>query len=671
MNGQILNNRYKINKIIGTGGMSIVYEGYDTVLNREVAIKILKDNFVEGEESLDRLKIEASASASIIDENIVSIYDVAQTEINGKTIEYIVMEKIDGRTLKEIIVDEAPLDYKRIVNYAMQITKALQTAHLHGIVHRDIKPANILITKEDKVKVLDFGIARVSKEATITYTSSILGTVHYISPEQAKGQQTDSRSDLYSLGVLVYEMATGKVPFDGESPVSIAVKHIQEQPLLLTDVDENINKDFAYLVDRLLSKNPEDRYKTASNLLSDLNRLRNGNTLDLNLPYIDDNSDTIKQSSKEIEKKTRNKYKSKPIVEQEKKEEKRNNKIITISLIVLGIAVLMFGLVNIINSYINQEQEQNLITVPSVVDISEDQAVSRLKELGLNVSIKERVYDDTIIEGNVIAQSIKTNTNVDTGTNVELTISRGKELVRVPNIVGYDLENVEELVQEYGFELGGRTTEQSDEPQGQIISQTPRDGEMAERGSAINIVLSSGPNEETVQVPNVRGYSQNVALNTIREAGLVIRDIDQQSSDEIEENEVISQSIYPGTEVEIGTEISIVVSTGPETETETETEIETETETETERETETETETETDVELQEQEYIFNISIPKSEADTFNVQIIDKATGEIVYNEDLDKNSADGNGNIPVRIMHEQDSEFRVLYDGEEVSLDYE
>lgn len=556
MEGKLLNNRYEIRKIIGTGGMAIVYDGYDNVLSREVAIKILKDTFVNSEQFVDKLQMEAQASASINDDNIVSIYDAATTEINGKIIEYIVMEKVKGQTLRDIIKKEAPLSLDKIINYSLQISKALQTAHRHGLVHRDIKPANILITEDDKVKVTDFGIARVSSDATLTYTSSILGTVHYISPEQAKGQIIDERSDLYSLGVVLYEMATGKVPFDGESPVSIAVKHIQEKPTPVVELNKEIGEDFSNLISKLLEKKPEDRYKTASNLLIDLNRIKDGQKLDIAL------SDTLKLNTQNIKNESRKvSYSKKPKIVEKVEDKKRNYFAITsISLI------LIFGLFYVVytlsGEFIKQTEEQNYVNMPSLLDVNEDVARKKIEELGLSANIIGRVYDDNIINGNVISQSIPSGTKVKKGAVVDLNISRGKELVTVPDIRGFDVQNVEQILKDKHLKINERTTEKSDAPKNQIIKQIPEAGTKVEKGSKIDIVLSTGPDETKVIVPNLIKLRQNLAISTIRDAGLIPGKISSEYSDIIPEGDVIYQSIEPSVEVEQGTTIDIVISIG-------------------------------------------------------------------------------------------------------------
>ena len=315
MDNIILGNRYKLQDLIGVGGMAKVYKATDRLLQRDVAIKILKDQYAEDEEFVKKFSNEALSAARLTHVNIVSVYDIGEDLIEGKKVHYIVMEYVDGETLKDKIDRDKVLSNHDIVDYSIQIAQALNQAHLSNIIHRDIKPQNILMDKYGLLKVTDFGIARVSTNATITYTSSILGTVHYISPEQAKGKFVDEKSDLYSLGVVMYEMATGKVPFDADNSVGIAVMHIQDEPEDPIKLNKNLSPRLNDIIMKLLQKDPQERFKNAKELI----RALEDDSYDIGYIRKDDTA-KIQKVEDDISQTT-----FIPVVEKKKKNKKKKN----------------------------------------------------------------------------------------------------------------------------------------------------------------------------------------------------------------------------------------------------------------------------------------------------------------------------------------------------------
>lgn len=561
MKGAILNKRYKLNEVIGTGGMAKVYDAFDMMLERNVAIKVLKSQFVDTDDFLSKFKTEATSAASLSDENIVAIYDVGSEILNDDKVEYIVMEKIEGTTLKDIIDESAPLSDEKIISYGKQIALALQAAHRKGVVHRDIKPANIMINEDDKVKVTDFGIARVSSDATIAYTSSILGTVHYISPEQVKGQAIDNRSDLYSLGVVLYEMATGDVPFDADTPVSIAIKHIQDEPLMVTEINSDIDPNIANIINKLLKKDAVDRYQTSAELIRDLDNYRD-------LSFANNDRTTQKFNGvKNVIKAEQVNYKTKAttsnVAVETKNKENRLRKIFNIVFIAAIAFLLAMLLYFYLKSVAQVKNTPEMVAVPNLIDYSEENAFSKLEELNLVPVIDERIHDTKIQKGYVTNQSVNPQVEVTEGTEVRLTISKGAEVVTVPRLTSFTLEVAKDLINQENLGEGGTTYENSDKTAGVVIGQFPEAYSSVNAGTPVDLVVSSGPKIETVEVPNLEGQELSVALETLRTRDLIPGSVTQDYSDK-PENIIIFQSIAPGESVDKGTAVNLVVSRGVE-----------------------------------------------------------------------------------------------------------
>ncbi|MFR7544882.1 MAG: Stk1 family PASTA domain-containing Ser/Thr kinase [Clostridia bacterium] len=558
LEGKILGNRYEIIEKIGNGGMATVYKSKDRVLNRYVAVKILRDEFTTDEEFIKRFRIEAQSAASLTHPNIVSIFDVG----NEGNLYYIVMELIKGKTLKEIITEEnGPLPWKWSLNVVTQIASALETAHKNNIVHRDIKPHNIIITEDGIAKVTDFGIAKAVSNSTITAFGTTIGSVHYFSPEHARGGFTDAKSDLYSLGVVMYEMLTGKVPFDADTPVSVALKHMQEKPVEPKELNENIPQVVNDIIMKAMQKDINLRYQSATEMVKDLNTaLKNP---DENFVHIGNNVGAATQriSTQEIAEAERRANEK-----NNKGKEKKSNKFLEfikkhkVASAILGAILLFFiafgatmGIVEIANP--------NEVQIPDLVNKTEEEAEQILKDSKLKLVVKSEEYDENIEKGKIISQdpTYKENYKIKEHSEISVIISKGTEKVDVPNVVGKTKEEAEKELKDAG--LVPEIIEENDEKveAGIVLSQDPEDGENVNKGSKVKLVVSKGSAIVKVEVPSLVGKNEQEAKALLAEAGLkanIINDEDDSKNDGV----VLRQSKEAGTQVQEGTTITITVN---------------------------------------------------------------------------------------------------------------
>ena len=558
----LLDNRYEIIKEIGVGGMAKVYRAKDRLLGRFVAIKVLKDQYAEDDEFAKKFENEAQSAARLSHINIVNVYDIGKDMLNGKLIQYIVMEYVEGETLKDLIDREKVLENHDIIDYSTQIAQALKSAHDSGIVHRDIKPQNILIDKFGLCKVTDFGIARVSSNATITYTSSILGTVHYISPEQAKGKIVDLKSDLYSLGAVMYEVATGKVPFDADNSVGIAVMHIQDDPAPPRELNPNLSKHLNYIIMKLLKKDPTERFQNATELIEALDdeSLVRGEEI-----YEDTARIPIVVPKKEKEVYHNDYEEEKESVYVSAGEEKVKNKKKKNPIKVWPLAFLAFILVAAVY-FFNNRMNSDEIEVPTVVNLTEEQAVSQLERRGFRANISRNAESDEYEKGKVMSQDPEASTKAKKGTIVNLVISSGRE-VKVPQLKNMNLSQAEETLKEMGLKLGTTSTDYSNSVEKDlVIRQDPSSGSSVQAGTEVNLVISVGKEDttENVKVGNYIGMAEQDAINSARNNGLRVRNVDYQYSSNTEKGLVMSQSIGSGTEVAEDSAIDFVISLGEE-----------------------------------------------------------------------------------------------------------
>ncbi|KRU23949.1 Stk1 family PASTA domain-containing Ser/Thr kinase [Clostridium botulinum] len=570
MIGTKLGNRYELLEKVGEGGMATVYKAKCHYLNRFVAIKILKEQFCSDKEFVEKFKREATSVASLSDNNIVNIYDVG----SENNIHYIVMEYVDGKTLKELIVEKGKIDPKETVRISKQIASALVCAHRNNIIHRDIKPHNILVTKEGIVKVTDFGIAKASNSATITNSSKVMGSAHYFSPEQAKGSFVDSRTDIYSLGIVMYEMLVGKVPFDGESPVSVAVKHIQNEVVAPKEIDGKIPEGLNSLVLKCLEKNPVKRYQTIKNLEEDLARIENNENILNGSSNISENdvtrvmdtaviNDKIKEMAQNDEyEEDDDEYEEDEYEDEEDEIEdkkKRSNKGKTNKKLILGIAMaVLFLVVGSVSAYLAfNKAGGKKVEVPNVVGLTKEEAEKVLSEKKLKLVVAQKVKNEKK-EGTIIESYPKSGEKVAENSEVRVSISSGNVVV-VPNLKGMELEAAKKAIQDLKLKVGNVKYEFNDNvAAGKVISQTPDiDAELKE-GEEISLVISNGPEIKYSTVPNLIGKSIDGAQNALANAGLSMGGSKAIiTEDQSLDGQVASQSIGAGQSIKQGSSVSI------------------------------------------------------------------------------------------------------------------
>lgn len=554
LEGKLLGNRYEIIEKIGNGGMATVYKATDKVLKRYVAVKILRDEFTTDEEFIKRFEVEAQSAARLTHGNIVSIYDVG---VDGN-LYYIVMELIQGKTLKEIIIEEkGPLPWKWSVNVAIQIASALEMAHRNNIIHRDIKPHNIIITEDGVAKVTDFGIAKAVSNSTITAFGTTIGSVHYFSPEHARGGFTDAKSDLYSLGVVMYEMLTGKVPFDADTPVSVALKHMQEEPEEPIEINPNLPSSINKIVMKALQKDATLRYQSATEMLMDLKKaLKNPEgdfveELDYDATARTQKIDT--RAYDNIEKKSKNGKKENKFVKFIKE---HKNLSVFIGLILLF--VLSLGGTMLVLNITNPPE----VSMPNVVGMSKEEAQQEVEKAKLKFEITKEEYDKEVPEGYIISQEPKYMekfNKVKEGSTVSVVVSKGQEKAIVPNVKGKEKTEAIQLIEE--AKLKAEVVEETSKTvqEGYVISQEIEPETEAFAGDTIKIHVSTGTGIKQVTVVGVVGQTQEVAKKTLEGLGLkvVISNEEDTSKDN---GVVLKQSIETGKVVDEGTSITITVN---------------------------------------------------------------------------------------------------------------
>ena len=597
--GVVLGKRYEILGRVGSGGMADVYKGKDHKLNRFVAIKVLKSDYRTDEVFIRKFLSEAQAAAGLMHPNVVNVYDVGQ----DRGLYYMVMELVEGITLKDYIEKKGKLSPKETVSISIQMVTGLQAAHNQHIVHRDIKPQNIIISKDGKVKVTDFGIARATT-STQTISTSVMGSVHYTSPEQARGGVVDQKSDIYSIGITMYEMVTGHVPFDGDSTVTVALKHLQEEITSPADEVPDLPYSLECIIMKCTQKNPAMRYHDCASLLLDLKRSLvdpDGDFVVIgNKGNVDDR--TVVMSTEEINEVQRRRYPNddddydddedydrdgeddddeddddRRYRDRDRGRRKNNvnsdtKRIMKVLMIVAGVvvALLILFLVGNAAGFFSGpglvQNEQEMVKVPDLRGMKEEEARKELEGTDLGMKVEnERQPSNQYEEGEIMSQDPAADTEVAKNSTITVVISSGEEakMVKVPNIVDRTEEEAEKSLQAAKLTVVHGEAQFSDEIEaGRVISSDPEAGTEVEEGTEVTIVISLG--KDQAKVPELRNKSASEAEAALKDAGLA-GSASEEYSDSVEAGLVISQSIDAGEKVDKGTTVSYVVSKGPET----------------------------------------------------------------------------------------------------------
>ena len=588
---ELLGGRYEVGELLGRGGMAEVHRGFDTRLGRPVAIKMLRSDLARDATFLSRFRREAQSAAALNHASIVAVYDHGEdhlyTESGGATfnIPYIVMEYVDGRTLREILTDRGQLEPYDAVRVMESVLDALAYSHRQGIVHRDIKPANVMIGEDGVVKVMDFGIARAMADAnaTVTATSAVIGTAQYLSPEQAQGHSVDARSDLYSAGCMLFELLTGRPPFMGDSPVSIAYQHVGEAPVPPSRYAEAVSDDLDAVVLHSLEKPRDERYQDATEFRADLQAVRLGRPVSVAarssaaalagaagvalasgagateaIPAAGSAlSDQTSAYDAPVAAHTPPPGDDDTLTRRERAEEERERSpgkwILLIVAVLAALGLLVFGLVN----YFGGDSVPQ-VTVPSVVGAPEDSAKAQLTRVGFQVETLVAA-DDTVPEGEVVSQNPQGGRTADKGSTVRITVSGGPNNVEVPDLTGRTLDDAKQLLSDLTLSLG--TVTEKDDPQaekGQVLSSDPSAGVGVKPGTRINLVVASGK----VEVPNVKGLTLDEAALALQKVGLGYEKVTKEDANATPDT-IIAQDPDSSQTVDIGSKITLTIATSP------------------------------------------------------------------------------------------------------------
>ncbi|MGI6752405.1 MAG: Stk1 family PASTA domain-containing Ser/Thr kinase [Anaerovoracaceae bacterium] len=601
MGTRLLAGRYELFEKIGDGGMAVVYKAKDRLLNRYVAIKILKPEFTKDIKFIENFRRESQAAASLSHPNIVNVYDIGKEGY----INYIVMELIEGEVLADVIKTRGPMEVEEAIGIALQIGAALSHAHKNHIIHRDVKPHNVLLTSDGTAKITDFGIAKAVDAATIvSKTGTVMGSVHYFSPEQARGGYVDDKSDIYSLGIVMYEMLTGKVPFDADNPVTVAVMHMNDEMIPPSKIVKGIPALIEEVILKATQKYQVNRFKSVDEMLEVLKGINLDAMENMEKREIVENRDlqaTIvmeaiksnrepKQNAETFEDVdegasfldevpevrddffSAEKYeheagggKVKP-VKMEKRARKGKRNIDKVKLLAIGLAIILaIPASQLVLHFVDGGVGGKEVKVPDLLGMKVEEAETLLDELGLKLEIDKEVFSPTYDEGEIASQKPLDGMEIKKGQSVKVNVSKGMEEGMVPDVTGKTLDTAKREIEDAGFNVGMVTEDFSTKPEGIIIRQTPNPGDKAREGDRINLVISKGEEIKMTTVPSLKGLALDKAKNEIENANLTLGGtIKYEYSNSVEANLVISQNPGAGSTVNEKTPVMLTVSKGPE-----------------------------------------------------------------------------------------------------------
>lgn len=557
--GKRLDGRYEIREIIGVGGMAVVYKAYDNIDDRIVAVKILKEEFLANEEFRRRFKNESKAIAVLSHPNIVKVYDVSF----GDRLQYIVMEYVEGITLKEYIEQQKVINWKEAVHFVSQILLALQHAHDKGIVHRDIKPQNIMLLQDGTIKVTDFGIARFSRGDTRTMTEDAIGSVHYISPEQARGELTDDKADIYSVGVVMYEMLTGQLPFQSDNAVSIAIMQLQQEAKPPREINPEIPLGLEQITMRAMQKNPNNRYHSAAEMMLDIDEFKRNPSIKFNYNYFVDNEptkfvdDATKAIPSAVKQQVAKPDEAQPAPAEEEEEEKEPNKTMPIIFgVIAGVIVIIAIFVGVLLFKNGQK-----VTVPNFVGLNYNDEIMSNSEYTDNFKFEtQSVFSTDVEAGKVIKQTPDADSKVRKGKTIKLEIAYNDQSIQISGIMGLSVSEAEAKLKQSGFQVKTIVSYNKNATPGVVYEIYPSEGSYAEKGSLVTIYVSTDENPNSKNVTQVVGYSKDIAIELLKADGFKVKVTDTDSAEAA--GTVVDQSPKGGEAADNGAEVTIYVSTG-------------------------------------------------------------------------------------------------------------